>query len=101
MRLSIVAVLAALSPLLASASPVDAVLGLLGSKLRQRPQPKVFIISMFSSEAEIWYDIPEFNLLARNITVPGFSPLFPDAHCTASGEVCLLVTGEGGERTPS
>lgn len=30
-----------------------------------------------------------------NITVPGFSPLFPEAHCTEDGEVCQLVTGEG------
>jgi purine nucleoside permease len=40
--------------------------------------------------------IPEFNVLAKNITVLGFSPLFPDAHCTAKGDVCELVTGESG-----
>ncbi|KAF2655832.1 purine nucleoside permease [Lophiostoma macrostomum CBS 122681] len=57
-------------------------------------KPKVFIISMFDPEAEIWWGIPEFDILAQNITVPGFSPLFPDAHCTANGEVCQLVTGE-------
>ncbi|KAL8833032.1 MAG: hypothetical protein Q9170_004560, partial [Blastenia crenularia] len=51
----------------------------------------------FPPEAEVWYGIPEFNLLERNITVPGFSPLFPDAHCTANGDVCQLVTGESGE----
>jgi purine nucleoside permease len=59
-------------------------------------KPKVFIISMFDPEADIWYGIPEFDLLALNITVPGFSPLFPDAHCTADGDVCQLVTGESG-----
>ncbi|KAL9005606.1 MAG: hypothetical protein Q9188_001609 [Gyalolechia gomerana] len=48
----------------------------------------------FPPEAEVWYNIPEFNLLERNITVPGFSPLFPDAHCTENGDVCQLVTGE-------
>ncbi|TKA77070.1 hypothetical protein B0A49_03431 [Cryomyces minteri] len=57
-------------------------------------KPKVFIISMFAPEAAVWWGIKEFNLLAKNITVPGFSPLFPDAHCTADGEVCQLVTGE-------
>lgn len=57
-------------------------------------KPKVFIISMFSPEGEVWYGIPEFDLLALNITVPGLSPLFPDAHCTADGDVCELVTGE-------
>ncbi|KAK5703672.1 hypothetical protein LTR17_021896 [Elasticomyces elasticus] len=57
-------------------------------------KPKVFIISMFDPEADIWYNIPEFNLLELNVTVPGFSPLFPDAHCTADGEVCQLITGE-------
>ncbi|KAL8723798.1 MAG: hypothetical protein Q9181_007190 [Wetmoreana brouardii] len=48
----------------------------------------------FPPEGEVWYGIPEFNLLERNITVPGFSPLFPDAHCTKSGDVCQLITGE-------
>ena len=43
-----------------------------------------------------WYNIPEFNLLANNITVPGFSPLYRQAHCTATGDVCQLVTGEAG-----
>lgn len=57
-------------------------------------KPKVFIISMFDPEAEIWWGIPEFDLLANNVTVGGFSPLFPDAHCTADGEICQLVTGE-------
>lgn len=38
-------------------------------------KPKVFIISLFRPEAEIWHGIPEFDILAMNITVPGFSPL--------------------------
>ena len=49
---------------------------------------------MFAPEAEIWYDIKEFDILALNITVPGLSPLFPDVHCTANGDVCQVVTGE-------
>ncbi|KAI9925447.1 hypothetical protein ASPWEDRAFT_156899 [Aspergillus wentii DTO 134E9] len=57
--------------------------------------PKVFIISMFEPEAEVWWGIPEFNLLAHNITVPGASPLFPDVYCTADYSVCQLITGEG------
>ncbi|CAJ2513109.1 Uu.00g012280.m01.CDS01 [Anthostomella pinea] len=57
-------------------------------------KPKMFIISMFGPEAEAWYGIPEFDILAINITVPGFSPLYPDAHCTANGDVCQLTTGE-------
>lgn len=35
------------------------------------------------------------SILGDNITVPGLSPLYPQAHCTASGEVCQLTTGEG------
>lgn len=85
----------------------------------QKPiKPKVFLIDMvnplervehgfvrrhgltscpkFTSEAEIWYGIPEFNLLAKNITVPGLSPLFPDVHCTANDDVCQVITGEAG-----
>ncbi|KAI0339938.1 purine nucleoside permease [Trametopsis cervina] len=57
--------------------------------------PKVFIIGMFDTEGAVWYGIPEFNLLGRNISMPGFSPLYPDAHCTLDGSVCQLVTGEG------
>ena len=56
--------------------------------------PKFVIISMFAPEAEVWYGIPEFDLLEQNITVPGLSPLFPDVHCTASGEICQVITGE-------
>ncbi|KAG9695348.1 purine nucleoside permease, partial [Aureobasidium melanogenum] len=57
-------------------------------------KPKMVIISMFAPEAEIWYGIPEFNLLARNISLPGASPLFPDVHCTEDGDVCQVITGE-------
>ena len=56
--------------------------------------PKIFIISMFSYEEEAWYGIPEFNILENNITVPGFSPIYPDAHCTSNGTICQLTTGE-------
>jgi purine nucleoside permease len=59
-------------------------------------KPKVAIISMFDPEAAVWYGIPDFNVLARNITVPGLSPLYPDVHCTANGEVCQLTIGESG-----
>ncbi|KAJ6119169.1 hypothetical protein N7523_003449 [Penicillium sp. IBT 18751x] len=56
--------------------------------------PKVFIVSMFEPEAEAWWNIPEFNLLAHNISLPGLSPLYPDIHCTEDHEVCQLITGE-------
>lgn len=56
--------------------------------------PKIFIISMFDSEADIWYEkMP--SLYDKNITIPGASPLFPDAHCTKAGDVCQLTSGEG------
>lgn len=58
--------------------------------------PKVFLISMFEPEAAVWWGIDEFDLLAKNVTVPGFSPLYPDAHCTADGEVCQIIVGESG-----
>ncbi|KAG6865417.1 hypothetical protein C0991_002807 [Blastosporella zonata] len=50
---------------------------------------------MFNLEGNVWYNIPEFNVLAQNITVPGFSPLFPDAHCTKDGSICQITAGEG------
>lgn len=59
--------------------------------------PKVFLISMFEPEAAAWWGIDEFDLLAKNVTVPGFSPLYPDAHCTANGDVCQIIIGESGE----
>jgi purine nucleoside permease len=57
------------------------------------------IIPQFSPEADVWYDNAETkgsigNLLAMNITVPGFSMLFPDVHCLADESVCQLTTGE-------
>ncbi|KAI0341901.1 purine nucleoside permease [Trametopsis cervina] len=57
--------------------------------------PKVFIISMFVDEGEAWFSVPKFNILGQNITVPGLSPLFPQVHCTADGDICLITTGEG------
>ncbi|KAI0760011.1 purine nucleoside permease [Fomes fomentarius] len=56
--------------------------------------PKVFIISMFAPEANVWYGSSCFNILEHNITVPGFSPLFSQANCTRDGSICQLVTGE-------
>lgn len=47
----------------------------------------------------MWYGIPEFNLLEKNITVPGLSPLFKQVHCTNNEEVCQVVTGESGTST--
>ncbi|KAJ5179093.1 hypothetical protein N7492_002303 [Penicillium capsulatum] len=57
--------------------------------------PKVFIVSMFEPEAQAWWNIHDFNLLAHNVTVPGLSSLYPNVHCTKDYEVCQLITGEG------
>ncbi|KAF7296159.1 Purine nucleoside permease protein [Mycena chlorophos] len=57
--------------------------------------PKFVILSMFSDEGGSWYGIPEFNVLEKNYTLPGLSPVYPDLHCTADGEICQLTTGEG------
>ena len=59
-------------------------------------KPKIFIIDMFDSEAGVWYGIKEFDVLAMNITVGGLSPLYPDVHCTANGDVCQITIGESG-----
>ncbi|KAJ1712871.1 purine nucleoside permease [Aspergillus flavus] len=65
------------------------------SQAPKKAAPKVFIVSMFEPEAAAWWGIPEFDLLAHNITIPGASPIFPDVHCTADYSVCQLITGEG------
>ncbi|KAI0310779.1 purine nucleoside permease [Amylostereum chailletii] len=57
--------------------------------------PKVFILDAFDAEGEAWQNIPEFDLLSHNVTVPGLSPLFPAAHCTHDGSICQVITGEG------
>ena len=59
--------------------------------------PKVLIFSMFPNEADVWYGIDDFDVLAQNITVPGLSPLFPDVHCTSNGDVCQMTIGEAGK----
>ncbi|KAL9124157.1 MAG: hypothetical protein Q9217_006485, partial [Psora testacea] len=63
--------------------------------------PKVFLIDMllnalvqFPPEGDVWYGIEEFNLLAKNVTVPGLSPLHSDVHCTENYDVCQIITGE-------
>jgi hypothetical protein len=58
-------------------------------------QPQVFIISMYDSQRDVWDGIPGFDLLAQNITVPGFSPLFPDVHCTSNESICQMTTSKG------
>ncbi|KAI9666979.1 MAG: hypothetical protein M1831_001484 [Alyxoria varia] len=64
------------------------------AKSRDCIKPKVVIISLFDPEAEVWYGIKDFDLLAQNITIPGLSPLFPDVHCTKNEEICQVITGE-------
>ncbi|KAF8212797.1 purine nucleoside permease [Mycena galopus ATCC 62051] len=50
---------------------------------------------MFDDEADVWYGISEFNVLAQNFSIPGLSPLYPQLHCTSDGEICQLTLGEG------
>ncbi|TBU38215.1 purine nucleoside permease [Dichomitus squalens] len=57
--------------------------------------PKVVIVDFYTDEANAWTGIPEFDLLARNVTVPGLSRRYPAIHCTASADICQLVTDEG------
>ncbi|OAA62747.1 purine nucleoside permease [Niveomyces insectorum RCEF 264] len=61
-------------------------------------RPKVFIISMFDPEADVWYtNLPSSglgDLLAVNVTVPGLSMLFPQVHCVADHSICQITTGE-------
>lgn len=89
-----------LSQLLAATVVLPAVLAsplsVLEARWVKKIHPKVFIIDMFPPEGAAWYNIPEFNLLAKNISVPGISPIYPDVHCTADEEVCQIVTGESG-----
>ncbi|KAL1879193.1 hypothetical protein Daus18300_001772 [Diaporthe australafricana] len=67
--------------------------------VREAPiAPKFFIISMFTPEADIWYEkLPDSglgDLLAVNISTPGLSMLFPHVHCTEDLQICQVTTGE-------
>lgn len=55
------------------------------------------ISRQFAPEAASFYSVESLNLHAQNITIPGLSPLFPDAHCSPSGEVCQITMGESGK----
>ncbi|CAJ2499717.1 Uu.00g025700.m01.CDS01 [Anthostomella pinea] len=58
----------------------------------------VMLVYMFYQEAAVWQEkLPGTglgDLFAHNISIPGLSPLFPQIHCTFSGEICQLTTGE-------
>ncbi|KAK7403657.1 hypothetical protein QQX98_010580 [Neonectria punicea] len=60
-------------------------------------EPKIFIISLFPIEADVWYKhLPGSDLgdlFAQKISVPGLSPLYPDIHCTSDGTICQVITG--------
>uniref|UniRef100_A0A8H7TQ62 Purine nucleoside permease n=1 Tax=Bionectria ochroleuca TaxID=29856 RepID=A0A8H7TQ62_BIOOC len=61
--------------------------------------PKVFIISMFKPEADVWYrNLPDSglgNLTARSFFVAGLSMKYPLVHCTSAGDICQATLGEG------
>ncbi|VDB96190.1 unnamed protein product [Peniophora sp. CBMAI 1063] len=57
--------------------------------------PKVFIADMYDDEASAWYNIPEFNVLSQNISIPGLSHVYPTIHCTQDGSICQVVCDEG------
>jgi purine nucleoside permease len=58
-------------------------------------KPKVFIIDMFGPEADIWYGIPEFNLLAHNVSVIGLFPLYSRTSTARRMALfCQVIAGE-------
>ena len=59
-------------------------------------KPKVFIISTFHEETDVWRNIPDFDVFAKRITVPGSAPAYEDAFCTKDGQICQITIGEGG-----
>ncbi|KAH3660213.1 hypothetical protein OGAPHI_007418 [Ogataea philodendri] len=55
-------------------------------------KPQVFIINMFSYEAEPFLE--EFKLV-HNVSIPGLSPIYPEIHCNHNYSLCEVITGEG------
>jgi purine nucleoside permease len=93
MRFSAVAAVSLLSSLAAS-SPLSGVTSLFQKRWSPPYTPKVFIISMFGPEEGAWLDIPEFDVFAVNVTVPGLSPVYPHIHCTSDFSICQITIGE-------
>jgi len=62
---------------------------------RKSIAPKVMLIGMYDDEGNLWHNIPEFNLLEHNISLPLLSPLYPQVFCTSDSSICQLVTSEG------
>ncbi|EPS43430.1 hypothetical protein H072_2582 [Dactylellina haptotyla CBS 200.50] len=58
-------------------------------------KPKVMIVAMFDLEANAFLNNNMPSLYGVNVTVPGFSPLYPQVHCTSAGDICHMTTGEG------
>lgn len=62
--------------------------------------PKVMLVSFFQPEADVWWNnLPSSghgNLLDQNISLALLSPSpnYSAVHCTASGEICQITTGE-------
>ncbi|ORX95132.1 hypothetical protein BCR34DRAFT_608042 [Clohesyomyces aquaticus] len=63
----------------------------------EKIQPRIFILTTYATESDSWNLVPGLNLFTtQKLAIPGLSPLCPDVHCTANGEVCHITTSEGG-----
>jgi purine nucleoside permease len=50
--------------------------------------------AQFEPETTVWWGVNEFNTIARNISLPGLSPIHPYVHCAEDYAVCQVTTGE-------
>ncbi|KAF2212183.1 hypothetical protein CERZMDRAFT_111952 [Cercospora zeae-maydis SCOH1-5] len=48
---------------------------------------------MFDLEANLWLSQSSAIKFEHKLSIPGLCPGYKEIHCTASGDVCLLVTG--------
>ncbi|TBU40123.1 hypothetical protein BD309DRAFT_1021642 [Dichomitus squalens] len=68
-----------------------------GVDAKASPARYKFVVAGAKSEVVIianFVSIPGYNLLARNVISPGFSRRDSAVHCTASVDICQLVTDE-------
>ncbi|CZT24340.1 uncharacterized protein RCC_10063 [Ramularia collo-cygni] len=56
-------------------------------------KPKVMIITMFHREASLWLSKSSNIKFERKVSIPGLSLKYKEIYCTASGDVCLVITG--------
>lgn len=66
--------------------------------MQERHLSPILIDMQFVSEENVWHT-EHYDLLARSVTIPGLSPVYPQIHCDVNGTMCQATMGESGTQT--